>query len=135
MAIARIAEDVASLRIFGMCKHAFIGVAWGVVAGVFLTPGLAAQQSPQAEEDGIGNCITVDDIVGNRILDDRTVRFEMRDGTPVLMHLEARCPQLRFHDYFSYKPVLGQLCATIDRIVTRAGASCAIAGFSLAPEP
>lgn len=95
--------------------------------------GASAQNTDTQSAREIGNCIAVSEITGSRILDDETILLEMGTGPDVLMHLEDPCPQLRFHDFFSYQPTLGQLCAAIDRIVTRAGASCEIGGFSQAP--
>lgn len=86
-----------------------------------------------AEDDGdtdIGSCIRVNAIRRSHIVDDSTVLLEMRGNRLIRMTLVGRCPQLRFHDFFSYEPHLGQLCAELDKIVTRAGFHCPIAGFS-----
>jgi len=105
-----------------------------LLSAVFLVSATTAAQNTESGSDHeIGNCIVVSEIANSRILDDETIRLEMREGSAVLMHLDKRCPQLRFHDFFSYEPTLGQLCAAIDRIVTRAGGSCAIAAFSPVP--
>lgn len=97
-----------------------------------LTAATAQPAGDAAGEDDadVGSCIRVNDIRRTHIVDDSTVLLEMRGDRLVLMHLAGRCPQLRFHDFFSYEPHLGQLCAELDHIVTRAGFHCPIAGFS-----
>lgn len=82
-------------------------------------------------EESVGNCIRTSHIRRTRIVDDSTILLEMASGPDLLMHLKYSCPQLSFHDFFSYEPTLGQLCAELDHIVTRAGFHCDIGGFSL----
>lgn len=84
-----------------------------------------------AADETVGNCVRTSRIRRTRILDDSTILLQMAGGDDLLMHLKYRCPQLSFHDFFSYEPTLGQLCAELDHIVTRAGFHCDIGSFSL----
>lgn len=96
-----------------------------------LAAGAAAQEgAPKADDGQVGNCIRVSDIRRSRVLDDESVLFDLAGGRRVLMRLKYSCPQLAFHGYFSYEATLGQLCAELDQIVTRAGNHCPIADFS-----
>jgi len=107
---------------------------WRIAGGFVATLLLAGPAASQEDEPpGIGNCVVVDRIDASRILDDETIRLDIAGGPPVMMHLARRCPQLRFHGFFTYEPTFGQLCAAIDSVVTRAGERCEIAGFSPAP--
>ncbi|MFQ5348185.1 MAG: DUF6491 family protein [Rhodothalassiaceae bacterium] len=86
----------------------------------------ASAESAQA----VGNCIRVRQIERTHVVDDRTVLLEMTGGRTLAMRLKYACPQLAYHDYFSYEATLGLLCAEIDHIVTRAGAHCQIGAFA-----
>lgn len=95
-----------------------------------------AQEGQGAQEEPPGNCVRVRQIWRTRVLDDERVLLLMRGGPDLVMHLKHRCPQLAFHDFFSYEARLGQLCVQIDHIVTRAGFHCGIERFSVyQPEP
>ncbi len=87
-------------------------------------------QADRADES-IGHCVRTNRIRQTRILDDQTILLEMAGDSTLVMHLKHRCPQLSFHGFFSYEPTLGQLCAELDHIVTRAGFHCDISHFSL----
>lgn len=103
-----------------------------LIAGAFY--GLLLVKTPAAQaagDDAVGNCVRVRDIRASKILDDRRVLLEMRSGPALVMMLKRPCPQLAFHDYFSYEARLGQLCAEIDHIVSRAGFMCDIGSFAL----
>jgi len=88
------------------------------------------ESTPEEDRAEVGSCIRVNDIRTSHIVDDSTILLEMRGKRLILMHLTGRCPQLRFHDFFSYEARLGQLCAELDEVVTRAGFHCPIANFS-----
>ncbi|RMD88846.1 MAG: hypothetical protein D6807_04890 [Alphaproteobacteria bacterium] len=97
----------------------------------FIQAAAAEQPAATAEpEQAVGNCIRVRQIVRTHVVDDRTVLLEMTGGRTLAMRLKYACPQLAFHDYFSYEATLGLLCAEIDHIVTRAGAHCQIGAFA-----
>lgn len=92
-----------------------------------LPNGLFADDEPQnASADKPGACLIVDTITGYRIENDQQIRFQLTGGSETLMVLKPHCPQLHFHDYFSYTPVNGALCAGRDEIKTRAGLPCRI---------
>ncbi|GER01873.1 hypothetical protein JCM17845_24960 [Iodidimonas gelatinilytica] len=91
-----------------------------------------ASDDPFDAEESVGNCVSTRQISATHILDDRKILLEMREGADIVMHLKYQCPQLKFHDYFSYESTLGQLCAELDQITTRAGFHCDIGGFSKA---
>lgn len=80
-------------------------------------------------------CVTLNTITNGEILNGHEMRFELRDGTKMLATLARDCPQLMFHDRFSYQAVAGRLCAGEGRIVARSGEACMISSFSLAPAP
>lgn len=90
------------------------------------------EEGDRSVDEAIGNCVRVTSIRRTDILNDRTILLEMKSGPAILMHLKHACPQLAFHDYFRYEARLGQLCAEIDHIVSRAGFQCDIGGFSRA---
>lgn len=108
-------------------------IASALVAVLALAGAGAAAQEGGTTPGGerVGNCIRVGDIRRSRVLDDRAILFDLAGGRRVLMRLKYRCPQLAFHGYFSYRATLGQLCAELDHIVTRAGNHCQIADFSI----
>ena len=87
------------------------------------------ETSEQAPPPG-PDCVYVNRIRDADFPDDRTIVLRMRGGPDVRMNLMTRCPQLKFHGYFSYRPTLGKLCARFDRITTRSGFSCPIDSFS-----
>ncbi len=80
-------------------------------------------------------CITLNTITNGEILNGHEMRFELRDGTKLLATLGRDCPQLMFHDRFSYQAVAGRLCAGEGHIVARSGEACMISAFTLAPAP
>ena len=110
---------------------------WGWFA-VAAAPESAAQddsKAPGAGPPAVGNCIRVRQIRNTKVIDDSSVILEMTGGRTLLMRLKYPCPQLAFHDYFSYEAPLGLLCAEIDQIVSRAGAHCQIGGFEIYVPP
>lgn len=89
-----------------------------------------------ASQPGAGLlCVTLNTITNGQILNGHEMRFELRDGTELLATLARDCPQLKFHDRFSYQAVAGRLCAGEGHIVARSGEACMISSFSLAPKP
>lgn len=49
--------------------------------------------------------------------------------TQVMMRLSQGCHNLHFHDYISYIPLNGRLCAGVSNIKSRSGHSCKIIAF------
>ncbi len=115
------------------------GAALCGLAAVVATPASAAQDDDtgtrRTNPPAVGNCIRVRQIRDTKVIDDRSVILEMAEGRTLLMRLKYPCPQLAFHDYFSYEATLGLLCAEIDYIVSRAGAHCQIGGFEIYAPP
>ncbi|WP_348652140.1 DUF6491 family protein [Iodidimonas sp. MBR-55] len=92
----------------------------------------AGQEDMETDQEADALCVSIDQISRSDIIDDQTILLKMLRGDDLLMHLKYSCPQLAFHDFFSYEPTMGQLCAEIDHIMTRAGFSCEIGSFSAA---
>ncbi len=92
-----------------------------------VTP-LPQQRAPLKE-----HCLAIADIRASRVASDEEVILFLKDGRVVVMRLKRACPQLLFHRRFRFAGEMGQICAELDRIVTRAGLRCSIAGFSLLP--
>ncbi len=111
--------------------------SWGLAASA-AAPASAVQDDGGTRSAGppaVGNCIRVRQIRNTKVIDDSAVILEMAGGRTLLMRLKYPCPQLAFHDYFSYEATLGLLCAEIDHIVSRAGAHCQIGGFEIYAPP
>lgn len=80
-------------------------------------------------------CLETDQVVSYKTENDTTVRFFMENGGEILLKLKRQCPQLHFHRYISYTPVDGKLCASNDKIKTRAGVNCRIFSITHEPQP
>ncbi len=93
----------------------------------------AATPVPQNLEPLQEHCLAIADIRASRVVSDEAVILFLKDGRVVVMRLKRACPQLLFHRRFRFAGEMGQICAELDRIVTRAGLRCSIAGFSLLP--
>lgn len=78
------------------------------------------------EDSALQQCVETDAIKSHSIETDQRILFMMTDDTVQVMTLKPHCPQLHFHNYFSYTPVNGRLCANEDEIKTRAGLPCRI---------
>ncbi|RMF14733.1 MAG: hypothetical protein D6757_05775 [Alphaproteobacteria bacterium] len=74
-------------------------------------------------------CFLLDEIRGHRVLSDRRILLQLSDGTTAIARLKRACPQLLYHRDFRFEGQLGQVCAELDRVLTRAGMRCTIAGF------
>ncbi len=115
-----------------------------VAAGCVLA-GMGARAAVSAPPAGIAlppdlkplkeHCLAIADIRASRVASDDAVILFLKDGRVVVMRLKRRCPQLLFHGRFRFAGEMGQICAELDRIVTRAGLRCSIAGFALLPCP
>ena len=120
-----------------------------VVACLQLPSGalLAEDAAPAATEQaavraGLG-CIPLQRIQNTKVLDDRTILFEMTGNETLVNHLPHRCPGLGFERSFGYKTSISQLCSQdIIWVVTHMGsgldrgASCGLGRFEpyVAPE-
>ena len=108
---------------------------------------LAEEAAPAATGQVAGggglNCIPLKRIQNTRVLDDRTILFEMTGNETLVNHLPHRCPGLGFERSFGYKTSISQLCSQdIIWVVTHMGsgldrgASCGLGRFEpyVAPE-
>ena len=108
---------------------------------------LAQEVAPAATGPASGsvglNCIPLKRIQNTRVLDDRTILFEMTGNETLVNRLPHRCPGLGFEKSFGYKTSISQLCSQdIIWVVTHMGsgldrgASCGLGRFEpyVAPE-
>lgn len=99
-----------------------------------------AQSDRPAERTDAGiaaaapRCVILNTILDGEVLSGLEVLLALRDGTELLATLARDCPQLKFHDSFTYQTVGGRLCAGEGRIVARSGEACLISSFSAAGE-
>lgn len=97
-----------------------------------LTSLQKAKQFPFQQEPAY-QCLKTKDIRGFEIVSNTIIRFEMADNSTSLMLVSPTCPQLKFHDYFSYIPVDGALCAGRDSLTARSGETCAVTSIDHNP--
>ena len=84
------------------------------------------------------SCVPIRSIRQTRVLDDRTIDFELAGGERVRNTLPLSCPGLRFEDGISYQTSLSRLCnVDIVTVLNRTGgrilrgASCGLGSFQL----
>lgn len=102
-------------------------------------PPAPAAAKPAAEA---GHCVSLARIRQTRVLDDRTILFELTGNETLVNHLPYRCPGLGFDKSFGYKTSLSELCSQdIIWVITNTpgmqrGASCGLGKFEpyVAPE-
>jgi hypothetical protein len=82
------------------------------------------------------NCIPLQRIENTKVLDDRTILFELRGKETLVNRLPHRCPGLGFEKSFGYKTSISQLCSQdIIWVITHVGsgldrgASCGLGRF------
>ena len=91
-------------------------------------PGSERKSPPALQANGANrSCAPIDAMSSRRILSETKILLMFEDRQPLILLMDGRCPDLKFHDYFSYSAVNGALCAGRDSITTRAGLSCQIA--------
>jgi hypothetical protein len=66
-------------------------------------------------------CIQTSLISNTRVHDDRTIDFQMRNGTTYRNTLPYRCSSLGFQERFGYKTTIGRLCSTDTITVLQSG--------------
>lgn len=81
----------------------------------------------------VKNCVSLNRISRTKVLDDRTVFFEMRGKKHYVNRMDRKCPSLKREERFMYKTSIGQLCS-IDIITVldgfgRSWASCGLGKF------
>lgn len=94
-----------------------------------LVSGLQSQSAataiPAAELD-TKRCIDVRNLRDKRVTDATHVRLLTRDGRAWSVEVRRTCPDLAFHNYVTFIPVGGALCAGRDDMISREGYSCRI---------
>jgi hypothetical protein len=85
--------------------------------------------APQVETR---DCLNTTRIKTTAVLDDKTILFEMRDGSVWQNTLKLKCPSLGFNEAFIYESRGSQLCAidtiqVFDRHIV--GARCGLSKF------
>lgn len=112
-------------------------------AATLLAEEAAPAATGQLAGSGGLNCIPLQRIRNTRVLDDRTILFEMTGNETLVNRLPHRCPGLGFEKSFGYKTSISQLCSQdIIWVVTHIGsgldrgASCGLGRFEpyVAPE-
>ncbi len=124
-------------------------LACGVVA-LALTGAPASAKSSKARAGDtdlvpVGepvSCITPSQLRTSRIIDDKTIDFEMNNGTVYRNVLPNRCPGLKSEDRFAYKLSTNQLCSVDIITVLQSfgyglsqGASCGLGTFQKMEKP
>lgn len=106
---------------------------------------LAPAASPAAEDIGKAHpavsekvqCLPLYMIDQTRVLDDKTILFEMKNGAVWRNELPSACPGLKREDRFSYKTSIGQLCnldlITVLPAMGIPGPSCGLGMFVRVP--
>jgi len=96
----------------------------------------AAAATPAPAAGNSANCIPLQSIESTKVLDDRTILFEMRNGDTLVNRLPHRCAGLGFEKSFGYKTSITQLCSQdIIWVLTHMGsglergASCGLGKF------
>ena len=96
----------------------------GVFLGVGLCVGLTAAAQPTS-------CIVMSEIEASVIESDIAIRVALRDARVVHINLDRGCPQLAFHQRFTYRATRGRLCAAEDFIISRSGDFCRIESLEI----
>jgi hypothetical protein len=114
-----------------------------LIAASLATSGVAALyakgRKPELPVQTIGtpvNCVTTYQIRNTKIIDDRTIDFEMAGKKLYRNTLPYSCPSLKSEERFSYKPTGSQLCSVdIIRVLNnygghlQEGAGCGLGKF------
>lgn len=106
------------------------------------TETVTAADTPSADEESVPpeqvRCVNLRSIRSTRVLDDKTIVFEMGGKKKLVNRLARRCPSLGFEKSFGYKTRMSQLCkGDIITVVTDIGpgASCGLGMFETWIEP
>ena len=81
----------------------------------------------------VRNCISLNRIDQTKVLDDKTIFFEMRGKKHYINRMKHKCPSLKREERFMYKTSIGRLC-NVDIITVldsfgRSWASCGLGKF------
>lgn len=111
-----------------------------LLIGIALVPAASlAANAPVPNPAVIGppvSCVLARSIRNTRVVDDRTIDFEMNNRKLYRNTLPANCPQLGFHRAFSYQLSNPQLCSVdiVTVIIPGAGmmegARCGLGKFT-----
>lgn len=101
-----------------------------MLISLVLVAALAAAETPAVTTR---DCVTTHTLRSTAVLDDRTILFQLRDGSVWKNTLDFSCASLGFHEAFSYESHGSQLC-DMDTIKVfqpfgNAGASCRLGKF------
>ena len=88
--------------------------------GAFITVNLGAAMAQSA------TCIIMSEISSSVIESDIAIRVGLRNERVVHLYLDRGCPQLAFHQQFTFRATRGRLCVAEDYIVSRSGDFCRI---------
>lgn len=112
----------------------------GLVAACAPTPPPPAPAAPTAAvAPRTQSCVDLARISEARVINDRTIDFQLRDGSVLRNSLPNSCPSLGFEKAFTYSTSISRLCSTdiITVIHTgggpRTGASCGLGQFAAVP--
>ena len=94
---------------------------------------MAKFEKKYRKTDVVKNCISLRRIDHTKILDDKTILFEMKGRKAYLNEMNRRCPRLASEESFMYKTSTSQLCS-VDMITVidnfgRDWASCGLGKF------
>ena len=113
--IAAVADAHPAVRQRGALHHGIQHVA----------PTLAAARRARTR------CIGIDNVAGAIVFGDRAVELTMTDHHRWRMTFEGACPALGFYQGFYYRrAVAGELCASRDAVLSRAGSTCPIVAIT-----
>lgn len=99
---------------------------------LLLAENLLAQDIAFDEQVPEGpRCIVISDIAETFIESDRTIQISLRSNEKISIRLGEGCPQLKFHNFFTFQATGGQLCAEKSLVVSRSGETCPITSFDL----
>lgn len=97
-------------------------VLFGLLA-VATSPALA-KPKPMVGDGEPRTCVELNQIRSTRVQDDRTIDFEMNNGSVLRNTLPNRCPGLGFERAFSYRTSINRLCnVDIVTVINQGGGS------------
>lgn len=113
-----------------------IGVSLACGGGVAIYAKDRKIDLPVREVGTPVNCIATYQIRSTKIIDDKTIDFEMSGRKTYRNKLSYSCPSLKSEDRFSYRPTNNQLCSVdIIRVLNnyggnlQEGAGCGLGKF------
>lgn len=98
----------------------------------------ATQATMQSRSDDVQNCVNLGHIKSTRVLDNKTILFNMNGGKKLVNRLPHTCHGLKFEKRFGYKTSLHQLCNVDTIFVVTSygrGATCGLGMFEKYVEP